>query len=73
MSKQLPFKRFWWAFITVAVLVLAGWVTLASGVLAIWLDPEPESDLGASPASHRAVDPISQLSPSDRRTAVYIG
>ncbi|HEV7951498.1 MAG TPA: hypothetical protein VGP24_17180 [Glaciihabitans sp.] len=47
MSKDhVSNRKFWWAIAALAVLIAAALIVLTSGAFAIWLDPEPERDIG---------------------------
>lgn len=44
-NEHSPNRKFWWIIAALAALIVAGWIALTSGVLAMWLDPEPEAGM----------------------------
>ncbi|WP_181397280.1 hypothetical protein [Cryobacterium arcticum] len=44
-NPQSQSRNFWWLMAVIGALVVAACIALMSGVLSMWLDPEPEGEL----------------------------
>ena len=44
---RIQSRKHCWIVVAFAVFLVAGYLLVISGALAIWLDPEPEGQLGA--------------------------